>query len=80
MIDLALLAQLFVWLAVVCIFLASGQASLFHPATWYLAFHGLVFVARPMLVYYYDFDSSFSYMRFHPEQRGVCRTFWPFPR
>ena len=66
MIDFALLAQVLFWLTLVGIFLASGQASLFHPLTVYLAFHGLVFVLRPILVNGFGFDTNWNYMVFKP--------------
>lgn len=66
MIDIALCGQVVVWLIVIGVFLAGGQASLFHPVTWYLAFHGLVFVLRPILVHDFDFDFLWNYMDFRP--------------
>jgi O-antigen polysaccharide polymerase Wzy len=63
---LALFGQLLVWLAVVQIFLMTRQASLYHPLSVYLLFHGLAFVGRPFLVYYLDFDREWQYMLFEP--------------
>ena len=74
MVDLALCAQVIIWLIVIGIFLASGQASLFHPVTWYLAFHGLVFVLRPILVHGFGFDFIFNYMGFCPTDEVFVRT------
>jgi hypothetical protein len=68
MIELALAAQLIVWLAIAAAFLASRQASLLHPATIYLGFHGLVFVLRPLLVHYFGFDANWKYMLFQPTE------------
>ena len=48
--DLALAAQVLVWLGVIQVFLMTRQASLYHPLSVYLLFHGLTFVARPLLV------------------------------
>lgn len=74
MIELALAAQVLFWLALVGCFLASRQASLFHPATVYLLFHGLVFVLRPVLVYSFGFDANWHYMIFKPTDDFFIRT------
>ena len=74
MIELALAAQVLFWLVLLGCFLASGQASLFHPATVYLGFHGLVFVLRPILVHAFGFDANWQYMVFQPTDEGFVRT------
>lgn len=74
MIDLALTAQVLFWLVVLGCFLATGQASLFHPATVYVMFHGLVFVLRPILVYAFGFDANWQYMLFQPTEDYFVRT------
>ncbi len=74
MFELALAGQVLVLLVVLGIFLASGQASLFHPATVYLLFHALVFVIRPMLVYYLAFDSIWTYIGFRPSEDEMIHT------
>lgn len=51
----------------------SGQASLFHPVTVYLFFHGLVFVVRPILVLCCGFDSVWQYMLFEPTPEQLMR-------
>jgi hypothetical protein len=66
--ELALVAQVLVWLLITGIFVASGQASIFHPLAVYLFFHGLVFVLRPILVHYLDFNQNFVYMGFEPSE------------
>ncbi len=74
MIDVALMGQVLVWLLAIGIFMWSRQASVFHPAMVYLAFHGLVFVLRPILVYYFGFNSSWEYMGFKPSEEVFIRT------
>jgi hypothetical protein len=74
MVEIAIYAQVLVWLLFVGVFFTSGQASIFHPITWYLAFHGLVFVLRPILVHYFHFDSVWIYMRLAPEPEDFIRT------
>jgi len=39
--------QAIVWLLIAFMFLRGRSASVFHPFSFYLAFHGLVFVIRP---------------------------------
>lgn len=74
MLDLALTAQVIVWLIVLGLYLASGQASLFHPSTVYLGFHALVFVVRPILVYYFQFDAIWHYIGFQPSDAEMIKT------
>ncbi len=74
MLELALTAQVIVWLMVLVLFLASGQASMFHASTVYLLFHALVFVIRPILVYYLHFDSVWLYMGFEPSDADLIKT------
>lgn len=73
MIEPALYLQVLVWLAVIGVFLASGQASIFHPATIYLGFHGMVFVIRPLLVHFMGFDSVWRYIVFQPTDNDFIR-------
>jgi hypothetical protein len=74
MIEIALVLQVILWLTVVAVFIASRQASVFHPVTVYLGFHGLVFVLRPILVYAFNFDSNFIYMEYAPNDEVFVRT------
>jgi hypothetical protein len=62
-----------IWLTVLGVFMASGQASVFHPATLYQVFHGLVFVARPLLVHILAFDSVWKYIVFQPQDEDFIR-------
>ncbi len=72
--DLALAAQVLLWLVVIEVFLISRRASVFHPFTCYLAFHGLVFVVRPLLVCYADFDHVWNAMYFRPTDAQFVHT------
>lgn len=71
--ELALDIQILVWLGVVLFFLLSGQASIFHPLTIYLGFHLIVFVIRPLLVYYLGFNHEFNYMLIQPNEELLTR-------
>jgi hypothetical protein len=72
--DQVLIAQVALWIVVVAAFLMSGQASLFHPVTMYLLFHALVFVARPILVVCFGFDSVWNYMFFDPSPEVLAKS------
>jgi len=74
MIETALIAQAAVFALVVAVFLMSGSASMFHPLTYYLIFHGLVFVARPVLVHLYGFDNVWLFMGFWPNDQQFIFT------
>lgn len=69
LLELSITAQAVLWLIIVALFLASSQASIFHPLTAYLAFHLVVFVARPILVFSMGFDTIWHYMGFEPSER-----------
>lgn len=63
-----LVFQTLVWLGVCLFFVRSRTASIFHPLAFYLAFHGLVFVLRPILERVYDFQEVFYLMHFYPSE------------
>jgi hypothetical protein len=66
MISIILSAQLILWVVISGLFIASRRASIFHPFTWYLVFHGLVFVIRPMVAHIFDFQHMYYLMGFYP--------------
>ena len=74
MIPLALALQTVTWLGVAALYAGHRAASLFHPLSFYLVFHGLVFVARPWAVWALGFDSQWEAMQFHPTPAGVAAT------
>lgn len=74
--ELAMLGQILLWLVVVGAFVASGQASMFHPLAVYLAFHALVFIVRPLEIMFWGFDFGWQYMRFSPSNEDLIKTFW----
>ena len=72
--ELALASQVFLWVIVAAVFLASGQASIFHPLAHYLGFHAIVFVVRPLLVHYLGFDTIWGFMSFFPTENDFIKT------
>ena len=74
MFDVALGIQFLIFAVAIGLFVASGQTSLFHPATTYLGFHGLVFVIRPAFVHFFAFDEIWNYMEFQPTEANLVTT------
>lgn len=66
MYDFLLLASVVLFAASCVAFLRHPAASLFHPASFYLAFHGFIFVFRPLLARYYDYDLVYRLYGFQP--------------
>lgn len=60
--------------AVICyvVLLLDRASSIFTPAFWYLSFHGLVFVMKPLLFIVGDFDFVFSYIGFYPDNQKLA--------
>ena len=68
--DLVLAASTVAFVAVAWFYWRSAAASVFHPATLYLAFHGLVFVVRPIFARVYDFRTIYASVGFTPSLSG----------
>jgi hypothetical protein len=71
MIPILLFVHLILWLGIVWLFMRSRSASLFHPFTWYLVFHGLVFVIRPIVGWIFDFQHIYYLMEFYPTEEEI---------
>lgn len=63
-----LFASLLVFTSVTLTFVNSRAFSIFHPFTIYLLFHGLVFVVRPFLSYWLEYDAIYRAFRFTPSE------------
>ena len=66
MYDFLLIASTIVFIATVIVYLRQPAAGLAHPASFYLLFHGFIFVFRPLLARYYDFDLVYRLYQFQP--------------
>ncbi|MBX7493864.1 hypothetical protein K3163_11670 [Qipengyuania sp. 1NDW9] len=66
MYDFLLIVSLVVFAATVIAYLRHPAASLAHPASFYLVFHGFVFVLRPFVARYYEFDFVYRLYDFQP--------------
>jgi hypothetical protein len=74
MIEVVLWFHVILWVAIAWLFLGSARSSLFHPLTFYLVFHGTVFVIRPLMVHYLSFDRVWHYIQFHPTEEQLITT------
>ncbi|MDZ4307490.1 O-antigen polymerase [Allopontixanthobacter sp.] len=66
MYEAVMLANLLLWIIMAVLFIRQPAASAFHPFAFYLAFHFLVFVIRPPLVYYRGYDLIYTAYQFQP--------------
>lgn len=67
MYELNLAFTNFLFVVVLIWFFTRPYASIFHPITYYLFFHGLVFVVRPVFAHYYEMRSIYDLFRFYPD-------------
>ena len=66
MYDFLLLASLVLFIGTSIAYVRHPAASLAHPASFYLAFHGFIFVFRPLVARWYDFDFVYRLYEFQP--------------
>lgn len=66
MYEVALLLSVACLLGVGFFFARNPAFSVFHPLTIYIAFHGLIFVFRPILAYFLNYRYIYSAFRFTP--------------
>ena len=64
--DITLFATLVLFAGVAFAYARHKAASVAHPATFYLAFHGFLFVFRPIVARIYDFDFVYRLYQFQP--------------
>lgn len=65
--QLILLGDVLLFAAVCIWYVRTIDQPLFHPIGYYLLFHFLVFVFRPILAYYYDFQLLYGVYGFQPD-------------
>lgn len=68
MYDFVLTASTLVFCATLIAYLRHPAAALVHPASFYLLFHGFVFVIRPIVARWYDFDFVYRLYEFMPSK------------
>lgn len=64
--DVTLLFGLALWIALTAYYLSKPYASILHPFTAYSFFHGILFVIRPALAYYREYDAIYVLYQFRP--------------
>lgn len=72
--DIVLAGSTVAFLMLVALYLRTASASVFNPATVYLAFHGLVFVVRPIFARIYEFRSIYTSIGFSPSLETKIQT------
>lgn len=66
MYEIALIFSVASFLWIGFAYVRSPLFSVFHPLTFYLAFHGIVFVFRPVVVYLMDYRLIYQVYQFTP--------------
>ncbi|WFU39434.1 O-antigen ligase [Bradyrhizobium sp. CB82] len=74
MIEIALVAHIVFFVALVAGLSARGFLNIYSGLMLYLAFHFMVFVQRPLVVYLFDIRSEFEFMRYMPTDEVFLRT------
>ena len=66
MYETALALSVICFVLVTVYFVRSPSFSLFHPLTFYSAFHGFIFVFRPIIVWINDYSYIYRGYQFTP--------------
>ena len=66
MYEVVLAANVLLWLGVTLFYIRLPFASAFHPASYYLFFHGFIFTFRPIVVYIQGYTSLYNGYGFSP--------------
>lgn len=66
MYEVILFANALLWLAITLYYVRLPLASAFHPVSYYLFFHGFIFVFRPIVVYIQGYTSLYNGYGFSP--------------
>ena len=74
MYPIVLLASSIVFVVVLMMYARSSLCTAFHPGTYYLFFHGLVFVVRPVFAYLGNYDLVYNLFRFYPSESTKITT------
>lgn len=66
MYEVALAFSLITFIVIATLFWRNLSFSVFHPLTFYIAFHGMVFVIRPIVAWYSSFEYVYIVYKFNP--------------
>ena len=61
-----LFASLAIFLTLIAVYIRQPFASVFHPISFYLLFHGFVFVVRPFFALWLDYHAIYTAFLFTP--------------
>jgi hypothetical protein len=71
--DFFLFLSVCIYVAAIVFYSTRPAASVFHPATLYLAFHGLVFVVRAVTARIFDYELLYKAIGFYPSMWEKCQ-------
>jgi oligosaccharide repeat unit polymerase len=66
MYEVALFANVLLWLGITIYYIRQPVASAFHPVSYYLFFHGFIFAFRPLVVHYQGYSELYKGYGFSP--------------
>ncbi|WP_347301892.1 O-antigen polymerase [Croceibacterium sp. TMG7-5b_MA50] len=67
MYEFMLAISVVLFLGIAVYYVRHRAASMFHPVTFYLMFHGLIFVVRPLFAWAYNFHVMYDVIGFQPD-------------
>lgn len=76
MISLAYFIHCVVFFIVLYTYRFYSRPVFYSPLFIYIVFHFLVFVVRPFLVIYFEFDHGWWYMFYYPSDVAIVKTFF----
>ena len=69
MYEIVLAANALLWLSITFYYVRLPIASVFHPVSYYLFFHGFIFTFRPIVVYIQQYTELYNGYGFFPSQQ-----------
>lgn len=66
MYEVVLFANVMLWLGITFTYIKLPAASLFHPVSYYLFFHGFIFTLRPIVVHIQGYTDLYKLYDFMP--------------
>jgi hypothetical protein len=73
MYEFLLVGGVVLWLAMAVVYARSGVATVYHPASFYMFFHGFIFVVRPILAWVNDYQLVYNLYSFVPTMEAKIR-------
>jgi oligosaccharide repeat unit polymerase len=66
MYEVVLFANVMLWLGITLYYARLPIASTFHPVSYYLFFHGFIFMIRPIFAYFGEYEFVYKVYQFTP--------------